>query len=253
LLFAATQRPNVPRDLVTAVSATSAFLGLAFLVAGVLAPGGGWMFFEVLLLVVVLARTTARDEMLSRGAIAVLALMLLFRLWISYQGSRHEWQLVSIDVPIVSSLPFEFLAPIQSVELGEFTPRELGMPPAGLDFAPSLALWTAGFVLCVVGVAWRARAAPEHEDDRVHETIQELPPALAQLVERLLPEGEWRALGLHGLADRALRKRIEELVVARVVSRREIDRALHSADLLAQTRPGGFAGEIQRALTQGEA
>lgn len=252
LLFSASQRPSMPRDLVTGMSAASAFVGLAFLVSGVLAPGGGWMFFEVLLLVVVFARTAARDDSLSRGAIALLALMLLFRLWISYQGSRHEWQLVSIDVPILSSIPLDFLAPIQQVELGAFTPRELGLPPAGLDFAPSLALWTAGFVLCVVGVAWRARAACEHENDRVHATIHELPPSLATLVERLLPEGEWRALGLHGLADRALRKRIEELVVARVVSRRELDRALASAELLAQAQPGGFASEIHRALTQGE-
>ena len=253
LLFSAAQRPAVPRDLVTGVSAVSAFLGLAFLVSGVLAPGGGWMFFEVLLLVVVFARSVAREDTLSRGAIAMLAVMLLFRLWISYQGSRHQWQLVSIDVPILSSLPFDFLAPIQQVELGAFTPRELGLPPAGLDFAPSLALWTAGFVLCVVGVAWHARAAHEHENDRVHGTIHELPPALATLVERLLPESEWRALGLHGLSDRALRKRIEQLVLERVVARRELERALRSAEAIAAANAGGFAGDIQRALTQGDA
>ena len=253
VLFANWRHPEVPRDVVTGLSAACGFLGLAFVVSGVLAPGGGWMFFEVLLLVVLLSRAAARSEALTRGTIAVLSLMLLFRLWISYQGSQHRWEVVSIDVPIVSSIPFDFLAPIQSVSLGEFSPRELGFPPAGLDFAPSLALWASGFVLCVVGLAWRARAALEHENDRIHETIHELPPAIAALVERLLPEDQWSQLGLHGLSDRMLRKKIEQLVAARVAARRELERALHSRELLAATNPGGFVGDIYRALTEPDA
>jgi hypothetical protein len=158
---------------------------------------------------------------------------------------------MSIEVPILSSLPFSFLAPIQSVELGEFTPRELGFPLAGLAFAPSLALWAAGFVLSVAGLAWRAHAAREYENDRIHATICELPPALAHLVERVLPESQWGELGLHGLADRPLRKRIEELMVARIAARHELDAALGSRELLETTNPSGFSGEIYRALTQG--
>ncbi|NUP96798.1 MAG: hypothetical protein HUU28_11605 [Planctomycetaceae bacterium] len=251
LIFAAWKEPQLPRDALTTLSALSGFLGLAFLVSGVLAPGGGWMFFEVLVLLFVLSRAATRREPLTRPAIALLALMLLFRLWISYQGSQHRWQLMSLDVPVLSSLPFEFLAPIQSVQLGEFTPRELGFPPAGLDFAPSLALWAAGFALCVTGLAWRTHASIEYENDRIHDTIHELPPALAQLVERVLPESQWVELGLHGLSERRLRKRLEELLVSRIAARRELERALQSPDLLASTNPGGFPGEIYRALTAG--
>ena len=81
-----------PRDALTALSTASNLLGLAFLVAGVLAPGGAWMFFEALLLVALLARGAVRGETLGRGAVAALVLMLLFRLWITYQGSQHRWQ-----------------------------------------------------------------------------------------------------------------------------------------------------------------
>lgn len=251
VLFGGGRDTRAPRDLVGAFSAVCGFLGLAFLVSGVLAPGGGWMFFEVLLLSVALSRAGREQPVLSRGMVALLSLLLLFRLWISYQGSQHRWEVMSLDVPVLSSLPFEFLAPIQSVELGEFTPRELGFPPAGLDFAPSLALWAAGFVLCVVGLAWRSHAAIEYENDRIHSVIGELPPTLAHIVERILPESQWSELGLHGLADRPLRKRLEELLVARIVARRELDLAMQSRELLGVTNPGGFSGEILRALTQG--
>src|SRR5262249_19786724 len=142
------------RDGVTTVSAISGFCGLVFVASGVLAPGGAWMFFEVLLLAVVLARTDAP----GRGTIALLAALLVFKLWIAYQGSQHRWQVMTIDVPILSSIPLSFLDPIKRVQLGEFTPRELGFPPAGLDFPISLALWSAGFALTIVGLVWRARA-----------------------------------------------------------------------------------------------
>ncbi|MBM3988077.1 MAG: hypothetical protein FJ294_09005 [Planctomycetes bacterium] len=253
VLFGSGRDTRSPRDLVGAFSAVCGFLGLAFLVSGVLAPGGGWMFFEVLLLSIALSRAGREQPVLSRGMVALLSLLLLFRLWISYQGSQHRWEVVSLDVPVLSSLPFDFLAPIQSVELGEFTPRELGFPPAGLDFAPSLALWAAGFVLCVVGLAWRSRAAIEYENDRIHAVIGELPPTLAHIVERVLPESQWVELGLHGLADRPLRKRLEELVVARIAARRELELATQSRELLGVADLGGFSGEILRALTQGPA
>lgn len=251
VLFGSGRDTHPPRDLVGGFSALCGFLGLAFVVSAVLAPGGGWMFFEVLLLSVALSRAGREQPVLSRGTVALLAVLLLFRLWISYQGSQHRWEVMSLDVPVLSSLPFDFLAPIQSVELGEFTPRELGFPPAGLDFAPSLALWSAGFVLCVVGLAWRSHAATEYENDRIHAVIAELPPTLANIVARILPESQWADLGLHGLADRPLRKKLEELVIARIAARRELELAAQSRELLAITNPGGFSGEILRALTQG--
>lgn len=243
---------DVPRDGLTTLSAASNLLGLAFLVAGVLAPGGGWMFFEALLLVVLLARGPGRGESLSRTTVATLATMLLFRLWVTHQGSQHHWQLMTLSVPLLSSLPLDFLAPIQTISLGEFTPRELGFPLAGLDFAPSLAAWTIGFASLVLGLIWRARAAAEHENDRVHEAIWELQPNVASLVERILPEDEWRELGLHALSDRALRKRIEALVVERVATRRDFERAVRAANLLATTNTGGYGGEIQQALIEAE-
>lgn len=251
LLLSLRGHVDVPRDSLTALSAASNLLGLAFLVAGVLAPGGAWMFFEALLLVALFARGAGRGESLSRGAVVALSTMLLFRLWITYQGSQHRWQVMTLEVPILSSLPFDFLAPLQSISLGAFTPHELGFPRAGLEFAPTVALWTLGYALLVIGLLWRARAALEHENDRVHEAIWELQPNVAQLVERLLPEHEWRELGLHSLPERALRKRIEALAVERVAARRDFERSLRAANLLATTNTGGYGGEIQQALIEG--
>jgi hypothetical protein len=68
------------------------------------------------------------------------------------------------------------------------------------------------------------------------------------LVEKLLPEEQWCALGLHGLSERMLRKKIEMLVVERLATRREIEHALRQTNLLASTNPGGFTGEIVDAL-----
>src|SRR5262252_1938294 len=39
-----------PRDAIAVLAAASLFLGLAFALGGVLAPGGPWMFCEVLVL-----------------------------------------------------------------------------------------------------------------------------------------------------------------------------------------------------------
>jgi hypothetical protein len=46
---------GLPRDGTGAFAAVAAFLGLTFVVAGSLAPGGPWMFFEVFLLFVLVA------------------------------------------------------------------------------------------------------------------------------------------------------------------------------------------------------
>lgn len=244
---------GLPRDRLSGQSAVCGFFGLAFVVGGVLAPGGSWMFFEVLLLTALLARGGSRSARsggpeLRAGTVAVLALMLLFRLWITLQGSEHRWQVMSLEIPILSSLPFDLLDSVKRVDLGEFRPEELGFPPAGLRFTPTLALWSGGFALCVSGLLWRAHAALEHESDRIHATIHELPPTLAALVEKLLPEEEWPALGLHGLSDRMRRKRIEALVGDRLRRRREIESAFGAVRLPGSAEPAGFTGEVVRTL-----
>jgi hypothetical protein len=254
---AAHEAPWLPRDLVTVLGVVTGFFGLACVVGGVLAPGGGWMFFEVVLLVLLLALSHRRGQgmapELGTGAITVLALLLIFRVWVTYQGSEHRWALISIDVPILSGLPLEFLDPVRKVSLGSFTPDELGFPPAGIDFHVSMTLWALGFVLCIAGLKWGAHAVREHESDRIHTAIHDLPPQLAMLVEKILPEEDWEQLGLHGLSDRRLRKRIESLVGERLAARREIEAALRSASLLSMTSPGGFAGEVYSALVRQEA
>jgi hypothetical protein len=243
---------GLPRDRLSGQSALCGFLGLAFVVGGVLAPGGSWMFFEVLLLAVLLARggRSARPAgpELRAGTVAVLALMLLFRLWITLQGSEHRWQVVSVEIPILSSLPFDLLDSVKRVDLGEFRPEELGFPPAGLRFTPTLTLWAGGFALCVSGLLWRSHATLEHESDRIHATIHELPPSLAALVEKLLPEEDWPALGLHGLSDRMRRKRIEALVGDRLRRRRELESAFDAVRSSALAEPSGFTGEVVRTL-----
>lgn len=242
----------LPRDAISGFSAVCGFLGLAFVVGGVLAPGGGWMFFEVLLLAVLLARRheSARPAGpdLRSGTVIALALMLVFRLWITWQGSEHRWQVMTIEIPILSSLPFDLFDSVRSIDLGEFTPEELGFPPAGLRFTPTLALWSAGFALCVSGLLWRSHAAVEHENDRIHATIHELPAPLAALVEKLLPEEDWPTLGLHGLSDRMRRKKIEQLVAERLRRRRELEAAFDTVDVLGMANPGGFTGEVVRTL-----
>lgn len=242
----------LPRDVLTGFSALCGFLGLAFAVGGVLAPGGGWMFFEVLLLAVLLSRRHASARPagpdLRAGVVVALALMLVFRLWITWQGSEHRWQVLSVPIPILSSLPFDLFDSVKRVDLGGFRPEELGFPPSGLRFTPTLALWAGGFALCVSGLLWRSNAAVEHENDRIHDTIHELPPALAALVDKLLPEEEWVALGLHGLSDRMRRKKIEQLVGERLRRRRELEAAFDAVVLHLTINPGGFVGEVMRSL-----
>lgn len=243
---------RLPRDLVSSFAALSIFCGLAFLLGGVLAPGGPWMFFELFVLLFVVAlrrpRPDAPAAWLGAGSAWLLGVMLLFRLWITYQGSEHRWQVASVDVPVLSWIPLDWLAPVQTVSLGSFTPREMGFPPAGVDFALTTGLWAIGFSLCVAGVLLVQSAAREHECDRVHDTIHTLPGPLANAVEQLVPEDEWAALGLLGLAERPLCKRIERLVTERVARQRALQGVFDSKALLALTNPGGFSGEIHRAL-----
>ena len=242
----------LPRDAISLFSALSGFCGLAFVVGGVLAPGGTWMFFEVLLLLWLLARRRARVQTagpdVDLGSVLALALMLVFRLWVTYQGSEHRWQVMSLDIPVLSWIPIGLLDPVQSVELGSFEPEELGFPPTGLDFPLSMALWSAGFALCVIGLWWRTRAAYEHENDRIHLTIQTLPGNLAMLVEKLLPEEDWQSMGLHGLSERMRCKRIESLVKERIDARRDFDLALQRVPLIEQRTSSGFAGDIYGAI-----
>jgi hypothetical protein len=216
---------GLPRDGISGFSALCGFLGLAFAVGGVLAPGGGWMFFEVLLLAALLARrplhAQASGPELRAGTVLVLAAMLLFRLWITWQGSEHRWQVMSVPIPILASLPFDLFDSVRSVDLGEFRPEELGFPPAGLRFTPTLALWAGGFALCVSGLLWRAHAALEEE---------------------------WAELGLHGLSERMRRKRIEALVGDRLRRRRELESAFDAVRPSALAQPSGFTGEVARTL-----
>ena len=245
---------SLPRDPVSALSVLCGFFGVTFVVSGVLAPGGSWMFFEMLLLVLLLSRRRGRKHSpgphLRPGVVGVLAVMLVFRLWITWQGSEHRWEVMSLPVPVLSSIPLPLLDPVKTVSLGSFSPAELGFPPTGLSFPLSMTLWSAGFALCIGGMWWRSNAALEHENDRIHETVHELPPELALVVEKLLPEEDWRNLGLHGLSDRRRRKRIEALVIARLNQRREFETALESAHLLRERNPGGFAGDIYTALVR---
>ena len=243
---------SLPRDGLDMLSTVSAFLGMAFLVAGVLAPGGSWLFFEVFILLWLLTRRRQEEKsdgpVLAPSACVALALMLLLRLWIAYQGSENRWQLMQIAVPILSAIPWSLLDPIKTIQLGSFDPTEMGLPVGGMRFGPTLALWSSGFAAVASGLMWRSRAAYELENDRIQHTIQTLPTALARLVERLLPEEDWKRLGLHGLSERLRCKRIEALVEEEMRSRREFESLLRRTPLLPSTSPDAFATEIGNAL-----
>jgi hypothetical protein len=140
------------------------------------------------------------------------------------------------------------LDPIKTIELGSFDPTEMGLPASGMRFGPTLALWSCGFAAVASGLMWRSRAAYELENDRIHQTIQTLPVALARLVERLIPEEDWKRLGLHGLSDRMRCKRIEALVEKDMRARREFDGLLRRTPLLAASNSDAFTTEIGNAL-----
>lgn len=241
-----------PRRSLTLLSAVMGFSGITFLVSGVLAPGGSWMFFEMLLLFWLLARRRTKSQPAGpeiRGSdLLLLSLMLLFRLWITHQGSRHQWELMSIDIPVLSWISLPWLEPIQSVSLGSFTPTELGFPSTGLDFPMTVGLWSVGFALCAGGLYLRHGASREHENDRIHALIRTLPDAVAAMVEGILPEEDWEALGLHGLSDRMLAKRIEALVGERILRQRQFHTAFQAGGLPQILESGGFPGAIVQAL-----
>lgn len=246
---------RMPRDDLGIAAVVAGFFGLAFAIGGVMVPGGPWMLLQVLLLVAVVTLRKP-DPLTGRwigtGPLVLLALFLLFRLWISYQGSQLRWQLLSVDVPVLSWIPFQFLDPLKSVELGSFTPLEMGFPPAGLDFGVSTTLWALGFAATIAGIVMVQTSVIEHENDRVHALIRTLPPGIADVVERLLPEEEWRELGLHGLPERRLARRIESAVAERVQRQDALRRALEQTKMLGHADSNGFSAEIRRALT-GEA
>lgn len=256
-LLSAGKHFYVPRDAVSGWAALCGFVGMAFAVAGVLVPAGPWLFVEWILLVWIFAR--GRGESLrvgpsiGPGAIVVLALMLVFRLWITYQASRGRFSVASIDVPIISMIPLSALDPLKSIDFGTFTPDELNLPPSdGLNFPITMGAWAVGFGQVALGLWWRASAAREHEDDRVHATIQELPGELARMVETLIPESEWASLGLHGLSERKLKKRIEELVRERIGRAQQVERSLKTLPLNDLRAAGGFTGGIGGALEHGD-
>ncbi len=243
---------RLPRDLTAAVSAVMGFLGITFLIAGVLAPGGSWMFWELLVLCWVLARRRRAVQPggpeVGAGGLLLLSLMLLFRLWILWQGSRHEWQLFTVDAPVLSSLPFAWLEPVKHITIGDFSQQEMGFPPAGLDFAVSTTLWTAGFTLCAVGLWLRNEAAREVEIERIHALVELLPPAAGLIVVRLLPESEWERLGFFGLSEWRLARRMEQLVSERIQNQLQLEAAFRGMPLAPPEGGEGFTASIQQAL-----
>jgi hypothetical protein len=246
---------RIPRNTLGLFAVVVSFLGLSFLLSGVLAPGGPWMFVELFVLVAVVVLGRPRPDAarwVGFGVLAMLVLMLIFRLWVTYQGSENRWAVTTLAIPVISWIPIPFLDPIKTISLGSFTPHELGLPPAGLSFGPTVALWSIGFALCVAGLVLVQTGAREHENDRIHALIQTLPPALARFVERLVPEEEWLALGLHGLPERRLARRIESIVAERMSKQKEIQSAIDAGRLLAQSSDDGFANGIQRAITDPE-
>ncbi len=246
---------RLPRNTLGIFAVVASFLALAFLLSGVLAPGGSWMFFEmfVIVAVVVLKRQPSSEaRWVGYGALGLLVAMLCFRLWITYQGSENRWAVTTIPIPIVSWIPFSFLDPIKSISLGSFTPHELGFPPAGLSFGPTLTLWSFGFALCVAGLLIVQISAREHENDRIHALIQTLPPPLAVFVERIVPEEEWYALGLHGLPERRLARHIESVVADRMARQKGLRAAIDAGRMLSSPSTDGFTNGIHRAIVDPE-
>ncbi len=243
--------PILPRTWLAALSGVCGFAGLAFVASGVLLPGGPWMFVEALVLLLVLSRRGREGEIAgvraSRGTIVSLALLLLLRLWITYQGVRHEWAAVSFEVPLLSRLPW-MPEKFARISLGDFSAAEFGIPEQGLAFAHTVALWTGGLALCAGGLWWRHKAAVEHENDRVHATIQRLPPGLATLVELILPEDEWREIGLHGLSERQRKKRLVLLTQERVLRQIEFNRAFRIGPIVLAHDAPVFAREIHGVI-----
>ncbi len=244
-------KPMLPHTRLAALSSLVGFAGLTFVASGVLVPGGPWMFIEALILLLVLSRRGREGEIagvrISHGTVIWLALFLFARLWVTYQGVQNEWAAVSFDVPLLSSLPW-VPASMQVVSLGDFTAAEFGIPAQGLHFSHTVALWAVGLAFCVGGLWWRHRAGVECENDRVHETIHRLPPAYASLVELILPEDEWRELGLHGLNERQRRKRLAQLTQERVVRQVEFNRAFLAGRPAIDEGSPAFVNDIHQVI-----
>ena len=220
---------GMPHDAWALSARIGLYAALSFLLALVLAPDGAWLYAELVVLVVLLTRQRPRAAWLGFGASTFvgLCIALAFKLWLLRQGSLQQWQVAQLDVPVVSWVPLDILRPFQTIDIGSFTASELGLPPAGLAFGPTALLLAVGFVAAVASIALLSWGEAEHEDDRVAALLSTLPPAVAQLVEVLIPEREWGALGLHGLSDRKLARRMEELV-------RERARALQHSQVVLQ-------------------
>ena len=241
---------TMPRDRLAILAAASGFFGVAFLVSGVLVPGGPWMFVEVLVLLFVLARTSGRQSdglRVGRGTAILLAVMLLFRLWVTWQGTNNNWAAMTIDVPILSGIPW-LPDGVRTVQLGEFSADDFNIPRTGLIFSHTVVFWALGFALCAAGLWLRQRAAWEYENDRVQDTIDELPPELVRLVTRLLPEEEWPRLGLHHLSERQRKKRITALTQERAMKLLDFRKALEGAALGEIAARSDFAREVEDAL-----
>ena len=88
----------------------------------------------------------------------------------------------------------------------------------------------------------------EFENDRIHGTIQSLPHSLARLVERLIPEEDWKRLGLHGLSERLRCKRIEALVEKEMRSRREFEQLVRQTPFLELPMSNPFATAVESAI-----
>jgi len=248
------RKGRLPRGPLTATSAAMSFFGITFLVGGVLVPGGSWMFWELVVLLWVLSRRRAREQFagpeVGGAGLSLLGLMLVFRIWLTWQASRHSWQLFTVDVPLVARLPFAWIDSMRTLTVGAFSQQEMGFPPTGIDFPVTVSLWSAGFALCAVGLWMRGHAAREVEIERVHALIQVLPPQAALVVERLVPEAEWEALGFFGLPERRLARRIEGVVAERVQRQMQLEGALRSVRLLPPADAPGFPAGIRKALAE---
>ncbi len=220
---------GMPHDAWALCARVGLYAALSFLLALVLAPDGAWLYAELVVLVLLLTRERPRTAWLGFGASTFvwLCIALAFKLWLLRQGSLQQWQVAQLDVPVVSWVPLDILRPFQTIDIGSFTASELGLPPSGLAFGLTSLVLAVGFVSAVASIALLSWGEAEHEDDRVAALLSTLPPAVAQLVEALIPEREWSALGLHGLSDRKLARRMEELM-------RERARALQHSQIILQ-------------------
>ena len=247
----AAAKPMLPHTWLAALSSLVGFAGLTFVAGGVLVPGGPWMFIEAIILLLVLSRRGSEGEIsgvrVSHGTILWLVVFLFARLWVTYQGVQNEWAAISFEVPFLSSMPW-LPASMRHFSLGDFTAAEFGIPEQGLHYSHTISMWASGFAITIGGLWWRHRAGVECENDRVHETIHRLPPAYASLVELILPEDEWRELGLHGLNERQRRKRVAALTQERVVRQVEFNRAFLVGRPAIEEGSPAFVNEIHQVI-----